>query len=57
MGDGKGQNEDDSEVRSKIYDYIEKNPGAHLRMISRDLRLGMGATQHHLDVLVRSGRI
>ena len=57
MGDGKDKNEDDSEVRSKIYDYIEKNPGAHLRMITRDLQLGMGATQHHLDVLAKSGRI
>ena len=57
MGDGKEQNEDESEVRSKIYDYIEKNPGAHLRMITRDLQLGMGATEHHLDVLAKSGRI
>lgn len=57
MGNGEKKNEDDSEVRSKIYDYIEKNPGAHLRMITRDLQLGMGATQHHLDVLAKSGRI
>lgn len=56
LGNGEKQ-DDDSEVRSKIYHYIEKNPGAHLRMITRDLQLGMGATQHHLDVLAKSGRI
>lgn len=56
MRDG---NEDkyDSEIRSKVYDYIKKNPGAHLRMITRELQSGMGATQHHLDVLERSGKI
>jgi predicted transcriptional regulator len=26
-------------------------------MITRDLEMGMGATQHHLDVLEKSGRI
>ncbi|MDE1763060.1 MAG: winged helix-turn-helix transcriptional regulator [Thaumarchaeota archaeon] len=57
MRDGKSQDHDDSEIRSRIYNYIEKNPGAHLRMITRELQLGMGATQHHLDVLERSGRI
>lgn len=57
LGNGEKQNENDSEIRSKIYYYIEKNPGAHLRMITRELQLGMGATQHHLDVLAKSGRI
>ncbi|MGI0087051.1 MAG: winged helix-turn-helix transcriptional regulator [Nitrosotalea sp.] len=54
---GNEKNEGDSQIRSKIYDYIEKNPGAHFRMITRELQLGMGATQHHLNVLERSGRI
>ena len=57
MRDGKKQDEDDSKIRSQIYNFIEKNPGAHLRMITRELQLGMGATQHHLDVLEKSGRI
>jgi predicted transcriptional regulator len=51
------QDKDDSEIRFQIYEYIKKNPGAHLRMITRELQLGMGATQHHLDVLERSGKI
>ena len=51
------KNEDDSENRKRIYDYIKKNPGAHLRMITRELETGMGATQHHLDILERSGKV
>jgi predicted transcriptional regulator len=51
------KNEDDSENRTRIYDYIKKNPGAHLRMITRELEVGMGATQHHLDILERSGKV
>ena len=51
------KNEDDSENRKRIYDYIKKNPGAHLRMITRQLEMGMGATQHHLDILEKSGKI
>ena len=50
-------NEDDSENRRRIYEYIQKNPGAHLRMITRELGLAMGATQHHLEVLEKSGKI
>lgn len=57
MRDGKDQDYDESENRRLIYDYIKKNPGAHLRMITRELQMGMGATQHHLDVLEKSGKI
>jgi predicted transcriptional regulator len=57
LRDEKDQDNDGSEIRFQIYDYIKKNPGAHLRMITRELQLGMGATQHHLDVLERSGKI
>jgi predicted transcriptional regulator len=51
------KNEDNSENRTRIYDYIKKYPGAHLRMISRELNMGMGATHHHLDVLEKSGQV
>ena len=49
--------DDDPENRTRIYDYIKKNPGAHLRMITRELEVGMGATQHHLDILEKSGKV
>jgi predicted transcriptional regulator len=51
------KNDDNSENRTRIYDYIKKNPGAHLRMITRELEMGMGATQHHLDILEKSGTV
>ena len=51
------KNEDNPENRTRIYDYIKKNPGAHLRMITRELEMGMGATQHHLDILEKSGKV
>jgi len=46
-----------SENRQRIYEFIKNNPGAHLRMICRELELAMGATQHHLAILEKSGRI
>jgi predicted transcriptional regulator len=51
------KNEDDSENRTRVYDYIKKNPGAHFRMIVRELDMGMGATKHHLDILEKSGKV
>jgi predicted transcriptional regulator len=51
------KDEEDSENRKGVYDYIKKNPGAHLRMITRELDIGMGATQHHLDILEKSGKV
>jgi predicted transcriptional regulator len=51
------KDENDSENRTRVYNYIKKNPGAHLRMITRELDIGMGATQHHLDILEKSGKV
>ena len=57
MGDAKNYDKEKTENRDRIYKYIKNNPGAHLRMIVNDLELAMGTTQHHLDVLERSGKI
>lgn len=46
-----------SENRQRIYEFIKNSPGVHLRMICRELELAMGATQHHLAILEKSGRI
>ncbi|MGI0006606.1 MAG: winged helix-turn-helix transcriptional regulator [Nitrosotalea sp.] len=51
------KDENDSKNRTLVYNYIKKNPGAHLRMITRELDMGMGATQHHLDILEKSGKV
>ena len=41
--------------RDIIYQYVQKFPGSHLRKISKELSLGMGDTQHHLNVLENTG--
>lgn len=56
MRDGK-DSDDESEIRQQILSYIENNPGAHLRKISRELGLAMGNTQYHLQMLEKAGRI
>ena len=41
----------------RIFSYIKKNPGCHLRQIKRDLGLSMGTAQYHLNNLEKSGRV
>ncbi|MEP6576501.1 MAG: MarR family transcriptional regulator, partial [Nitrososphaerota archaeon] len=43
--------------RELVYHYIETYPGSHLRKISKDLSLGVGDIQHHLNFLEKSGSI
>jgi DNA-binding MarR family transcriptional regulator len=40
-----------------IYDYVTKHPGAHIREIRKNLGLGMGDLQYHLDILEKRGMI
>ncbi len=57
MQNGKNNDNEKTDNRERVYKYINNNPGVHLRMIVKDLELGMGTTQHHLDILERSGKI
>lgn len=41
----------------QIFDYIRRNPGAHLRQIKRELNLAMGVLQYHIYRLQKEGRI
>ena len=43
------------ENRRRIYDYVRNNPGTHLRKLSRDLGIDLGALRHNLDYLERMG--
>ncbi len=45
------------ENRKRIYEYIQNNPGTHLRKISKEMRLAMGNTQYHLYALENAGQI
>lgn len=44
-------------TKREIYEYITKNPGAHLRKIKRDLGIGMGNLQYHLYALEKLGMV
>ena len=40
--------------RANIYDFIQSNPGAHLRRICSCLSISIGSAQYHLDQLLES---
>lgn len=46
-----------NETRDKVFDFIEKNPGVHMRGISPELSIPMGTLRYHLNVLEDFGRI
>jgi predicted transcriptional regulator len=41
----------------KVLQYIQENPGCHLRQIKRELVMSMGTTQYHLSLLETQGKI
>ena len=41
------------DVRKKMYNIIKRNPGLHFREIQRRVGIATGATQYHLDYLVK----
>ena len=53
--DDKEQEQAVKNNRDLIYQYIQSFPGSHLRKISKELSLGMGDTQHHLNILENTG--
>jgi predicted transcriptional regulator len=43
--------------RNRIYQHIVDNPGCHLRKIRKDLKLAVGDTQYHLQILEKTSLI
>lgn len=41
----------------KIFEFVQQNPGCHLRRIKNELGMSMGTTQYHLDSLEKAGKI
>ena len=50
-------NVDDQDNTEKILQFIEHNPGCHLRQIKRELSISMGTLQYHLNLLEKNGKI
>ena len=39
--------------RKKIYNFVRKNPGVHLRELQRRLRIPLSSLEHHIDYMIR----
>jgi len=50
-------NDESNSNTDKVLQYIQENPGCHLRQIKRELTMSMGTTQYHLDLLEKQGKI
>jgi predicted transcriptional regulator len=48
---------DGSSNANRVLQYIQENPGCHLRQVKRDLILAMGTIQYHLNLLEKQGKI
>ncbi|HVM46120.1 MAG TPA: helix-turn-helix domain-containing protein [Candidatus Thermoplasmatota archaeon] len=42
------------ETRRRIYQFLQKRPGAHMREIGRELDIPMGTLEYHLHYLVKA---
>jgi predicted transcriptional regulator len=52
---GVGESEGDN--RDRILQFIKDKPGCHLRQIRKDMKISMGSTQYHLNLLEKAGKI
>lgn len=41
----------------RVLQFIQENPGCHLRQIRQELKVSMGTAQYHLGLLEKAGRI
>ena len=49
---------DESNVNTiRVLQYIQENPGCHLRKIKRELDMSMGTIQYHLILLEKQGKV
>lgn len=43
--------------RARIYQYIQKHPGAHFRMLERNTGINRGTLEYHLEKIVQANKI
>ena len=46
-----------NENMQRVLQFIQKNPGCHMRQIQRDLNMATGTIQYHLKSLEKTGRV
>ena len=44
-------------IAKRVFQYVLEHPGCHLRQIRRELKISMGTTQYHTDLLEKAGRV
>ena len=50
-------NEESNSNTIRVLQYIQENPGCHLRQIKRELDMSMGTIQYHLNLLDKQGKV
>ena len=50
-------NDDENSNTIRVLQFIQQNPGSHLRQIKKELKISMGTIQYHLKILEKNGRI
>lgn len=50
-------NEEPNSNTIKVLQFIQNNPGCHLRYIKREIKMSMGTVQYHLNLLEKQGKI
>jgi predicted transcriptional regulator len=50
-------NEESNSNTIRVLQYIQENPGCHLRKIKRELAMSMGTIQYHLNLLEKQGKV
>ncbi len=51
MDDGPNSN------TTKVLQFIQDNPGCHMRYVKREVKMSMGTIQYHLNLLEKQGKI
>ena len=50
-------NDESNSNAIRVLQYIQENPGCHLRKIKRELAMSMGTIQYHLNLLDKQGKV
>lgn len=52
-----GLNDKENSNTIRVLQFIQQNPGSHLRQIKKELKMSMGTVQYHLNLLEKNGNI
>ena len=50
-------NDEPNSNTTRVLQFIQENPGCHLRQIKRELEMSMGTIQYHLNLLDKQGKV